>query len=194
VKLATLLLGAALLISEVTSSRPVSGRGLTTFVKHFSFTIQSPRPFTFSYPASWSVYRPKNLMGSVDITFAYLGNVRLPVPCTRHPSSVFCSAFRSGPLSRGGVVVSWDSHVVLGAPSVKAVKGIPMKLGVGPAKLSIRSGRAFGCPVGTGRSLSVDVFRTGVSTQFLVAACLRQPGIALHQQQVLAMLNSLHND
>jgi len=188
-RVVTILFGIALLASEVTRSVWSPAHG----VKHVSFTNQSPRAFTFSYPANWNLYRPPDHFFPFDFIFAYVGNVRLFDPCTRTPSSLSCSPFPGRTLVRGGVIASWDSHAMPGGRSLNAIEGIPMTLAVGPAKLDIRRYRAFDCPIKTELSLAVFVHRTNVHTYFRVTVCLRAPDVSLHQQQVIAMLNSLHN-
>lgn len=81
----TLLASCLLALATVL---PVSCASAASRTTETTFTVQSPRPVAFSYPASWHIFRPTDFISTFDLVFLYVGNTELSDPCTRTVSNL----------------------------------------------------------------------------------------------------------
>jgi hypothetical protein len=146
---------------------------------------------SFSFPASWTLYRYQWPPSTLRTIIAYLSNEVLHDPCQPSGSSTTCGQ----PIDRlgaGGVLVTWTEN---GSPAwnfktFKQSEGRHVTIGGRPARLLVEtSGRACGS-VDADELIEI-VIPNGRYNWYEMNACIRGPDVSTAEAQVKAMLHTV---
>lgn len=130
----------------------------------------------FDYPAAWSHHR-QGFYTTMTGPIIDLSTQPMINPCTTTGNTTRCSL----PVRRlkpGGVVVVWTTGGGFVIPTQRRKPGVRIKV--------IRPG----CPDVGGDEMVVGSIVASHRRAFLVSACLGEPGVAVNEQAVRAMLAS----
>jgi len=140
---------------------------------------------SFQYPTQWREHPPfpDDPPEAFATPITYLSSYPLSDPCTRTTTETVCY---SGKVPVGGIRVSWDT-VHLPRPSGAAQLTSPnTTIANRDARVTITKGD---CGPQPSESIVAGISRPE-GDLYGMSACLRGPGLARSERQVLAMLSS----